>query len=140
MKREGEVALSSQARPLILIADDNDDVLSTLTALMTREGYQVIGAKNGAEALRLAQAARPALVLLDVGMPGIDGWTAAEELKRNPSTQHIRVVMITAFAFAGSVPMARRPAWDGYLTKPLLVARLLRELREQLDTSASLRS
>lgn len=123
-------------RPLVLVVDDCDDTCESLAAVVALAGYRVLTASNGADALRIARSALPDLMLMDVFMPGLDGWTATALLRGDPATAHIIIVMMSGFAAAAMIPVTRQPAWDGYLTKPVSNLRLQRELEERLGGRA----
>jgi two-component system alkaline phosphatase synthesis response regulator PhoP/two-component system response regulator VicR len=102
----------------ILVADDEPTLLQLVAFNLRVEGYEVVTARNGLEAVEKTQAERPDLVVLDVMMPKLDGFDVLQELKTNPETEHIPVIMLTALSDDGSV----RQGWDRdvdcYLTKP----------------------
>ncbi len=118
--------------PLILVAEDNDDNRLIATAILRHSGYRVIEAVSGAEAVRMAHSERPDLILMDVGLPDMDGWTATRTLKRDAATRGILIIAFTAHALPGDRVMAREAGCDGYLAKPVELVRLVREVRETL--------
>jgi len=89
---------ANQHEALILLVDDEPDILSVYKTKLEREGFSVITAADGTEALRLAAERRPDLILMDMKMPVMDGITAQLELKNNPVTKGIKVVFLTAFS------------------------------------------
>ena len=86
----------------VLIAEDNEGIRSTMAGALRDRGYAVLEAENGAEAVRLAEEHRPDLLLLDLMMPVLDGWSAAKELQENPATASIPRVAITALTLEPS--------------------------------------
>lgn len=122
-----------QAAPLILVAEDNEDNRIIATTMLRHSGYRVIEAETGSEAIRLAQSEHPALILMDVGMPDIDGWTAASALKQDDATREILIVAFTAHALPADAEHALRVGCDGYIAKPIEPSRLVREIAEVLS-------
>jgi len=103
----------------ILIVDDNPANLKLARVLLVSEGYQVSTAMNAAEALTAIAARPPALILMDVQLPGMDGLALTKQLKANPSTRHIVVIALTAYAMIGDDAKAIDAGCDGYITKPI---------------------
>ena len=92
---------ADEMAPLILVAEDNEDNRLIAATMLRHVGYRVAEATTGAEAMELARSLDPALVLMDVGMPDIDGWTATRALKSDPKTRHIIIIAFTAHALPG---------------------------------------
>ena len=88
----------SDTKPLILIADDEPELLSIYREKLEQAGFRVLTAANGEQAVRIATAERPDLILMDVKMPIIDGVAAQQKLKDNPATKDLKVVFLTAFS------------------------------------------
>ena len=103
----------------ILIIEDNLLNLELATDLLEANDFAVSSAPTAEEGLRLARESLPDLVLMDVGLPGMDGLCATKELKANPTTRHLTVVGLTAHAMKGDEEIALRAGCDGYLTKPI---------------------
>lgn len=103
----------------ILIIEDNVLNLELATDLLEMHGFAVASARTAEEGLRLARELLPALVLMDFSLPGMDGLTAAKNLKTDPATRHLAVVGLTANAMKGAQETALRAGCDGYLTKPI---------------------
>ena len=125
------------AAPLVLIAEDNDDNRLIASAILRHHGFRVMEAVSGADAIRMAHSARPQLILMDVGLPDVDGWTATRTLKADASTRHIVVIAFTAHALPGDREMAREVGCDGYLAKPVELSQLVREVRAALAPQGS---
>lgn len=123
--------------PLILVAEDNEDNRIIAATMLRHSGYRVIEATTGADAMHLARTARPALILMDVGMPDIDGWSATRTLKDDPDTRHIVILAFTAHALPGDREQARDAGCDGYLAKPVEPLRLVREVSAALAAHAA---
>ena len=108
----------------ILYVEDNDDNVAMLEARLQLSGHIVLVARDGAEALALAQAERPDLIIMDLSLPGIDGWEATRRLKADPATRAIPVIALSAHAMAGDREEALAAGCDDYDTKPVDYARL----------------
>jgi len=135
-----DVASAAKLKPLVMVAEDNEDNRVIAVSVLEYAGFRVIAARTGAEALRLARAEQPALILMDIGMPELDGWSVTEALKADPSTRHILIFALTAHAFTGDREIAFKVGCDGYLSKPIEPRRLVREVQTALDpTGASWR-
>jgi CheY-like chemotaxis protein len=118
----------------ILVVDDNPTNLKLASDLPERSGYQISRAVDAERALESIRQARPDLILMDIGLPGMDGLTLARKLKADNDMKHIRVVALTAFAMKGDQEKAFDAGCDGYISKPIdtrslpdQVARCLRE-------------
>jgi CheY-like chemotaxis protein len=103
----------------ILIMEDNLLNLELATDLLEANGFIVFSAQTAEEGLRMAREILPDLVLMDLGLPGMDGLCATKELKANPATRHLIVVGLTAHAMKGDEEIARTAGCAGYLTKPI---------------------
>ena len=105
-------------RHLILVADDDEDILQLLSFRLERAGYEVVQARNGDDALRLALELLPALAVLDVMMPGLNGFEVTRELRRNEATSTTPVILLTAKAQATDVAGGLAAGADDYVKKP----------------------
>jgi CheY-like chemotaxis protein len=103
----------------ILIIEDNLLNLELATDLLEAKGFVVSSAQTAEEGLRMARDILPDLVLMDFGLPGMDGLSATKNLKANPATRHLAVVGLTANAMKGDEEIALSAGCDGYLTKPI---------------------
>jgi two-component system cell cycle response regulator len=103
----------------ILVIEDNDLNRELVTDLLEASGFIVYQAREAEEGLRLARELLPALVLMDLSLPGIDGLAATRALRADPVTRHLTVVALTAHAMKGDEKTALRAGCDGYLTKPI---------------------
>jgi CheY-like chemotaxis protein len=106
-------------RNKILIIEDNLLNLELATDLLEVNGFAVYSARAAEEGLRLAREILPDLVLMDIGLPGMDGLCATKDLKANPATRHLTVVGLTSHAMKGDEEIALNAGCDGYLTKPI---------------------
>jgi CheY-like chemotaxis protein len=107
------------AGALILVVDDNRLNLELATDVLEAAGYGVRQAGSGPEAIAIARAEQPQLILMDIGLPGMDGYAALRALRDEPSTAVIPVVALTAYAMAGDEQRALAAGFDGYITKPI---------------------
>jgi CheY-like chemotaxis protein len=103
----------------ILIIEDNPLNLELTTDLLETNGFTVSSAQTAEEGLRMAREILPDLVLMDFGLPGMDGLCATKDLKANPGTRDLTVVGLTAHAMNGDEEIALNAGCDGYLTKPI---------------------
>jgi CheY-like chemotaxis protein len=104
---------------LILIAEDERDIREFLAVALQVSGFDVIQARNGEEALALANNHRPDLILLDIRMPKVTGFQACEALKSNPQTRDIPVIFLSAYANQDEIRKGLALGADEYLTKPI---------------------
>lgn len=107
------------AAPLILIVDDTPANLRLAEFLLKRAGFGVATAQDATEAWARLDAATPALVLMDLQLPGVDGFALTGQIKRHARLAHVPVVAMTAYAMAGDETRARDAGCDGYLSKPI---------------------
>ena len=128
------------AGPVILVADDDEDILQLLTFRLGRSGYEIVQARSGDEALRLALELRPAVAILDVMMPGLDGFEVTREVRAHAETRAMGVILLTARAQAADVAQGMAAGADEYVKKPFdagdLKARVERLLRPKLLPAA----
>lgn len=124
----------------IVVIEDEPDILEVIQHNLTREGFKVLACTDGAEGLRMVQNEAPALVLLDLMLPGMDGLEVCRLLKMDTVTQHIPIVMITAKAEESDIVLGLGLGADDYMTKPFrpreLVARVRAVLRRVPPTKA----
>jgi two-component system cell cycle response regulator DivK len=120
----------------ILYIEDNDDNVYMLKSRLERKGFSVIVARDGAEGIAMAVDHKPALILMDLSLPVIDGWEATRRLKAAPETRPIPVIAVTAHAMSGDCAKALEAGCDDYDTKPVELPRLLAKMQAQLDKKA----
>ena len=117
----------------VLIVDDFEDNRVMYAEFLRFSGYEVSEASNGLEAVQMAAALRPDLVVMDLSLPVLDGWEATRRLKENPSTRGIPVVALTGHAFEAHSRGAKDAGCDGFLAKPCLPETLLDTVRRILS-------
>jgi len=118
---------------LVLIADDSPTDQHILSRALEQEGYETLLASDGAEALALAEQRAPDVILMDVVMPGMNGYQATRQLARNPSTASIPVVMVSTKSQATDRAWGLRQGAVSYLTKPVTAADLVAAIQAALD-------
>ena len=126
--------MNEQNAPLILVVDDYQDAREMYAEYLQFSGFRVAEAKNGNEAVEQAFALLPDLILMDLSLPGMDGWEATRVLKADTRTRHIPVVALTGHALAGSSEGAKKAGCDAFVTKPCLPDDLVVEVRRMLGT------
>jgi PAS domain S-box-containing protein len=118
------------SRRRILIADDNDDALQTLSWLLESQGHEVYTARDGLEAVETAAEVRPEIVILDIGMPNLDGYGAARRIRAQPWGRPMKLVAQTGWGQPSDKQRAKQAGFDLHLTKPIDVDRLVAVLAE----------
>jgi two-component system alkaline phosphatase synthesis response regulator PhoP len=116
----------------ILIADDDAEMLETLSNMLEGEGYQVIRAENGLEAVELSRKELPALVMLDIHMPMMDGLKACKAIKSDKVTKGVPVVMLTVEGSINEIQQAISYGAKTYITKPSSKAEILKVIKSIL--------
>jgi two-component system, cell cycle response regulator DivK len=124
------------ANELILIVEDNEKNLKLVRDVLRHTGYQTIEAGTGEDGVRLAKERGPALVLMDIQLPGIDGITALGQLRADPATRAIPVIAVTASAMTQDRKKILAAGFDGYQTKPIKVREFMDVVRQTLDRHA----
>lgn len=114
----------------ILIVEDNISNLKLATLLLTKAGYAALSAPDAKAGIELAKKEKPALILMDIQLPGLDGLTAAKMLKDDPETAHIKIIALTAFAMRGDEEKIRQAGCDDYLAKPFRYEQLYEKIRQ----------
>jgi two-component system, cell cycle response regulator DivK len=117
----------------ILLVEDNEMNRDMLSRRLVRKGYEVIMALDGRQAVELAAAEHPDLILMDMSLPVIDGWEATRQVKAAPATHAIPVIALTAHAMAGDREKAIQAGCDDYDTKPIDLPRLLEKITALLE-------
>lgn len=117
----------------VLIAEDNDDNRIVYSTMLEHYGYRVVYTEDGSEVQRLAEKEKPSVILMDISLPGMDGWTATQLLKDDPDTAGIPVIAITAHALSEDRKKAQEVGCDGYLSKPVEPRRVLEEVQRFVE-------
>ena len=120
------------AGELILIVEDNEKNRRLVRDVLQFKGYETIESETGEEGVELARARQPALVLMDIQLPGIDGITALKRLREDPATRGIRVMAVTASAMTQDRQTILAAGFDGYQSKPINVKAFLGAVQELL--------
>jgi two-component system cell cycle response regulator DivK len=119
----------------ILLVEDNEMNRDMLTRRLQRRGYEVVVAVDGAQGLAMAQSETPAIVLMDISLPVLDGWEATRRLKMAPETKSIPVIALTAHAMTGDRERCIEAGCDDFDTKPVEIARLIGKIETLLQRS-----
>jgi CheY-like chemotaxis protein len=118
--------------PRLLIVEDNEMNRDMLSRRLAKRGYDVVIAVDGEQGLAMARSAPPALILMDMSLPGLDGWEATRQLKALPETRGVPVIALTAHAMAGDREKAIAAGCDDFDTKPVDLPRLLAKIEALL--------
>jgi two-component system cell cycle response regulator DivK len=124
--------MSASAGRTVLVADDNPDQRALYVDILSHAGYSVIQACDGEEAIAKARQDRPALIIMDVTMPGTSGWNAVRAVRDQLETRDIPVIVITGLAGTRDRDASFAAGSDAYLSKPVSPRRLLEEVRRFL--------
>lgn len=116
----------------ILLVEDNEMNRDMLSRRLERKGYAIVMALDGQQAVDMAASEAPALILMDMSLPIIDGWEATRRVKANEATKHIPIIALTAHAMQGDEEKAREAGCDDYDTKPVELPRLLEKMERLL--------
>ncbi|MGD1060297.1 MAG: DUF835 domain-containing protein [Methanomassiliicoccales archaeon] len=119
----------------VLVVDDNPDVLAIVSELVSAQGYRAITASGGKEAIEKAKSEKPDLILLDINMPDIDGWSVLRTLKQEGLTSSIKVMMLTAYTDIGTDIFGLQDVVSGYIRKPFQNNELGQKIREIIETN-----
>lgn len=121
----------------ILLVEDSEQIWDFLSRRLERRGHAVVMAHDGEAGVNTAKAALPDVILLDMNLPVIDGWTAAGMLKADPATQRIPIIALTAHAMAGDREKALQAGCDDYHPKPIDFAKLLEQIEKWAGSAAA---
>ena len=122
--------------PKILLVEDNEMNRDMLSRRLIRKGMQVVIAVDGEQGIALAQAETPDLILMDMSLPVLDGWSATRQLKATPETQAIPIIALTAHAMSGDRDKCLEAGCDDYDTKPVEFTRLMDKIQALLSKHA----
>ena len=119
---------------LILLVEDNDNNRMLVCDVLQASGYRVVEAENAEDGLRMAAEQRPALILMDIQLPGMNGMEALQRLRADPATRAIPVIAVTASAMTQDRRQIMAAGFDGYQPKPISVKSFLQAIREMLQS------
>jgi two-component system, cell cycle response regulator DivK len=121
----------------ILLVEDHEEIWDFLSRRLKRRGFDVVIAQDGQQGIDMARAERPDVVLLDMNLPVMDGWTAAKQLKADAATAGIPIIALTAHALSGDREKALEAGCDDYHPKPIDFSKLLSQIEAALERSAA---
>ena len=130
LRESANLARVAQGLGRVLVVDDDEVIRQLIAVNLTLEGFDVATAVDGQDCLDKVAAIEPDVITLDVMMPRLDGWVTASQLRRNPETSEIKVVLITARAQEDDKKRGREIGVDAYLTKPFDPSEMIRVVRE----------
>jgi CheY-like chemotaxis protein len=119
----------------VLLVEDNEDNLVIYCTILRHAGYNVVEARDGQAGIDAAHESQPAVILMDVSIPVIDGWEATRRLKADPATRAIPIIALTAHALASDRQKAVDAGCDGYIAKPAEPRAVLAAVRERIGAA-----
>jgi DNA-binding response OmpR family regulator len=123
--------------PVVLVAEDDEDILRLVEIRLQQEGYEVLCAKDGETALQLAADRRPALALLDVQMPKVNGYEVTRRLRADDATQRMAIIILTASVRDTEIARAFEAGANDFLRKPFSPGELVARVRAALESAAN---
>jgi CheY-like chemotaxis protein len=123
--------------PTIMVVEDNEPSRDVLCRRLARRGYRVLPAVDGEQAVADARTALPDLILMDLGLPGIDGWEATRRLKADGATRHIPLIVLSAHAMSSDRELALAAGSDDFDTKPVRFEQLMIKIDTLLANGAA---
>jgi two-component system cell cycle response regulator DivK len=121
----------------ILVIEDNEQNLYLVTFILEAHGYEVVQARDGREGIIRAAQVHPALILLDIQLPKMDGYAVAQELKSNPELSDVPIVAVTSYAMAGDRERILAAGCTGYIEKPINPETFMAQVEQHLPGSES---
>ncbi|WP_420645807.1 response regulator [Candidatus Leptofilum sp.] len=121
----------------VLIIEDNEQNLYLLTFLLQAHSYEVVSARDGRSGIELAEQIQPMLILLDIQLPGMDGYAVAKALRRSPSLADTPIVAVTSYAMAGDRERVLAAGCTGYIEKPINPDTFISEVEQHLTERPS---
>ncbi len=119
-------------KPTILVIEDNEQNLYLVTYILEKNGYPVIQARDGQQGVELARQVKPGLILLDIQLPVLDGYTVARLLRSTPELSHTPIVAVTSDAMVGDRESALEAGCDGYIEKPIVPETFMKQIEQYL--------
>jgi CheY-like chemotaxis protein len=129
--------IRADGQATLLVVEDNEPSREALSRRLARRGYAVVAAEDGLAAVETAHTAKPDLILMDLGLPGIDGWEATARLKADAATREIPIIVLSAHAMTSDRTLALAAGGDDFDTKPVRFERLLEKIEALLDRVAA---
>jgi two-component system, cell cycle response regulator DivK len=120
----------------ILVIEDTEDNRQIIRDLLTSVGYEIIEAADGVDGVAMAETHRPDLILMDIQLPGMDGYEATRRIRAVPDLAQVPIIAVTSYALSGDEAKTREAGCDGYVAKPFSPRQLLAKIREFLPESA----
>ena len=117
----------------ILLVEDQEDNRRIIRDLIGTTGYELVEAVSGEDGVAMAESHGPDLILMDIQLPGIDGYEATRRIKANPALAHIPIIAVTSYALSGEEKKAREAGCDDYVPKPYSPRQLLAKIRQYLS-------
>ena len=124
--------VDAPVEPLVLVVDDYDDAREMYAESLLVSGFRVAAASDGVQAIELARTLTPDVILMDLSLPGMDGWEATRRLKADPTTEHIPVVALTGHALESALDAARDAGCERFVIKPALPDVVIAEVRRAI--------
>ena len=116
----------------ILLVEDHEDNRQIVRDLLDGEGFDLVEARTGEDGVVMVESQHPDLILMDIQLPGIDGYEATRQIRANPAFGRIPIIAVTSYALSGDETKARAAGCDDYVTKPFSPLKLLEKIREYL--------
>jgi two-component system cell cycle response regulator DivK len=116
----------------VLVIEDHEENRRIIRLLLGSAGIEMIEAASGEEGIKAAERERPDLILMDIQLPGLDGYEATRRIKGNQTLRHIPIIVVTSYALSGDDVKAFEAGCDAYVTKPFVPRELLAKVREYL--------
>ncbi len=116
----------------VLVVEDQEDNMQIMNDMLASAGYEVLKAVTGDEGVAMAESHKPDLILMDVQLPGLDGYEATRRIKDNTALRHIPVIAVTSYALDGDESSAEEAGCDAYFSKPVSPRALLAKVREYI--------
>jgi two-component system, cell cycle response regulator DivK len=120
----------------VLVIEDNEQNLYLVTYVLEKNGYEVLQARDGHEGIELAGRAAPVLILLDIQLPGMNGYDVARALRGNPALERVPIVAVTSYAMVGDRERALAAGCSGYLEKPIDPETFMADVERHLPAEA----
>jgi len=117
----------------ILIIEDNEQNMYLITFLLKNYGYEIVQAYNGKDGIRFAREKKPDVILLDIQLPGINGYQVAEELRKDQSLKNVPIIAVTSYAMAGDKERVLAAGATGYIEKPINPDTFISQLQEYIS-------